>query len=173
SPGGTNGPQYLQWNIPEEYHYDTFIAERSIAMLEEYHAADQPFFLWSSFLDPHPPYLVPTPWDTMYDPATLTIPEGRDGEHDKNPKHIQLTQQEHPDFSEYQEPEGHSLHGLSEQWRGRDKLPERIAVYYGMISLMDKYIGKILDKLEELGLEEDTVVCFSTDHGHFYGHHNL
>jgi len=50
---------------------------------------------------------------------------------------------------------------------------KKIATMYGMMTMLDKYIGKILDKLEELGLEEDTVICFSTDHGHFYGHHNL
>ena len=36
-----------------------------------------------------------------------------------------------------------------------------------MISLMDKYIGRILNKLDKLGLAENTVVVFTTDHGHF------
>ena len=38
--------------------------------------------------------------------------------------------------------------------------------------MMDKYIG-ILDKLDELGLSEDTIVVFTTDHGHFFGQHGL
>ena len=42
-----------------------------------------------------------------------------------------------------------------------------------MISLMDKYIGQILDKLDELGLAENTLVVFTTDHGHFFGQHGL
>lgn len=42
-----------------------------------------------------------------------------------------------------------------------------------MISLMDKYIGKILDKLQELELDQNTLVIFTTDHGHFFGHHGL
>lgn len=42
-----------------------------------------------------------------------------------------------------------------------------------MISMMDKYIGKILDRLDELGLSEDTIVVFTTDHGHFFGQHGL
>lgn len=48
-----------------------------------------------------------------------------------------------------------------------------MGVYYGMISLMDKYIGKILDKLDELGLADSTIVVFTTDHGHFFGQHGL
>jgi arylsulfatase A-like enzyme len=55
----------------------------------------------------------------------------------------------------------------------KNELKKDIAVYYGMISLMDKYIGRILDKLDELGLAEDTIVVFTTDHGHFFGHHGL
>ena len=42
-----------------------------------------------------------------------------------------------------------------------------------MVSLMDKYIGRIVDRLDELGLAENTIVVFTTDHGHFYGHHGL
>jgi uncharacterized sulfatase len=55
----------------------------------------------------------------------------------------------------------------------RGELAKDVAVYYGMVSLMDKYIGRILDKLDELGLAENTIVVFTTDHGHFYGHHGL
>jgi uncharacterized sulfatase len=84
-PGGTAEHQEFKWNIPEEYHYDTWIAERTNALLEKYSANDDNFFLWASFLDPHPPYLVPEPWDTMYDPDKLTLPELTEGEHDKNP----------------------------------------------------------------------------------------
>ena len=171
--GGTHPPQHGQWNIPEEFHYDTWIAERTNALLEEYAEKNENFFLWSSFLDPHPPYVVPEPWDTMYDPETLTIPEMVDGEHDRNPPHFQKTQEEKPDFSSWKEEDGHAMHGFSSHLHKKEKLAKDIAIYYGMISLMDKYIGKILDKLDELGLTESTLILFSTDHGHFYGHHGL
>jgi arylsulfatase A-like enzyme len=42
-----------------------------------------------------------------------------------------------------------------------------------MISCIDKYIGQIIDHLERLGLAENTLVVFTSDHGHFYGHHGL
>ena len=38
---------------------------------------------------------------------------------------------------------------------------------------MDRQIGLILDKLQALGLAESTLVLFTSDHGHFYGHHGL
>ena len=48
-----------------------------------------------------------------------------------------------------------------------------MAIYYGMISLMDQEIGRILECLDRLGIAEQTLVVFSTDHGHFLGQHGL
>ena len=75
----TTATQRHKWLIPEEFHYDRWIAERSNALMSEYAENEEPFFLWSSFFDPHPAYLVPEPWDTMYDPAELTVPEAAPG----------------------------------------------------------------------------------------------
>ena len=83
------------------------------------------------------------------------------------------TQQESPDFSAWEEPEGQAMHGFQSHLRDKKELAQDIAVYYGMISLMDKYIGKVLDRLDELGLAENTLVVFTSDHGHFYGQHGL
>ena len=181
-PTGTMDPaQTYKWPIPEKYHYNTWIAERSNARLEEHKKSGEPFFLWSSFFDPHPEYLVPEPWDTMYDPDKLTIPALVPGEHDKNPPHFGLTQEEDPDFSHLIET-GFGIHGYRShhyyEYGEKARLTEYdkkklVAVYYGMISMMDKYIGKILDKLDELGLADNTLVVFTTDHGHFFGQHGL
>ena len=171
-PTGNARGQYRKWPIPEEYHYDTWIAERTNALMETYQQNDENFFLWASFFDPHPKYLVPEPWDTMYDPDALTVPSVTEGEHDKNPIHFQMTQQKKPDFSEWRE-SGKGIHGYRSHLQDRDELAKDIAVYYGMVSLMDKYIGKILGKLDELGLADNTLVVFTSDHGHFYGQHGL
>ena len=170
-----------KWPIPEEYHYDTWIAERTNALLEQYKNKEESFFLWPSFFDPHPPYLVPEPWDTMYDSEQLTVPSITPGEHEKNPPHFGLTQAENPDFSDLKE-SGYGIHGyrshLYSEYGDKNKLSgeekkKLVATYFGMISLMDKYIGKILDKLDELGLADNTIVVFTTDHGHFFGQHGL
>ncbi len=173
-PAGNTPPQRWKWNIPERFHYDAWIAERTNALLSRYKDKGENFFLWASFLDPHPPYLVPEPWDTMYDPSKITIPEVYPGEHEKNPPHFAMTQEINPDFSAYKEKDGNGCHGFhSHIYADREKLRKDVAVYYGMISLMDKYIGTILDKLDELGLSDDTLVVFTTDHGHLFGHHGL
>ncbi|CAM4177408.1 sulfatase family protein [Lederbergia lenta] len=174
APTGHMDPkEKYTWAIPEKYHYNTWIAERTNSMLEDYVENEESFFLWSSFFDPHPPYLVPEPWDTMYDPEKLTIPKGKEGEHDQNPPHFQLTQEQNPDFTPYQET-GFGIHGYHTHKNvSEDDHKKLTATYYGMISLMDKYIGKILDKLDELGIADNTIIVFTSDHGHFFGQHGL
>ena len=173
TPTGNNNNQKRTWLIPEEYHYDAWIAERTNVQLENYAEDKENFFLWTSFFDPHPKYLVPEPWDTMYDPNQIKVPHITPGEHDQNPPHFQMTQELKPDFSDWREPDGNGMHGFHSHLLDPQELAKNIAIYYGMISLMDKYIGKILDKLDELDLSDNTLVVFTTDHGHFYGHHGL
>ncbi|MCF6176642.1 MAG: sulfatase-like hydrolase/transferase [Victivallaceae bacterium] len=173
-PGGTAEQQIHKWNIPEKYHYDAWVAERTNAMMEEYAENGDHFFLWASFPDPHPPYLIPEPWDTMYDPDKITVPEMHpDEDFSKMPPQYAMSQQETLDTAIYQEPDGHHLHGLTSHLHDKKQLAKDIAIYYGMTSMMDKYIGKIMDKLEALGLADDTIIVFTTDHGHFYGQHGL
>ncbi|MCA0753440.1 sulfatase-like hydrolase/transferase [Paenibacillus sp. N4] len=170
-----------KWPIPEEYHYNTWIAERTNDQLEQYAKKGESFFHWASFFDPHPEYLVPEPWDSMYDPDLLTIPSIVPGEHDQNPPHFGMTQEENPDFSAWSET-GEGIHGYRShhyyEYGERKRLTDYdkkklVGVYYGMVSMMDKYIGRILDKLDELDIADNTIVVFTTDHGHFFGQHGL
>ncbi len=162
------------WSLPEELHYSTWTAERTIAQIDKAHAADKPFFCWASFHDPHPPYIVPEPWASMYDPADMQPGRLVPGEHDRNPEHFALTQD--PDgreklyerFFEDFNIHGFGYHGISEE-----QARENMAIYYGMVSLMDQQIGRILDRLDRLGMAENTLVVFSTDHGHLLGQHGL
>lgn len=162
------------WKLPEELHYSVWTAERTIAQIEQAAATDRPFFCWSSFHDPHPPYIVPEPWASMYDPAEMQPGSLTEGEHDKNPVHFGLTQ--HPDAEEKFEKlfagDG-AIHGRGCHLRDVEELKKDMACYYGMTSLMDREIGRVLTRLDELGMAENTLVVFTTDHGHFLGQHGL
>ena len=154
------------WDLPEEYHYSVWTAERTIAAIEHSAAGGKPFFLWSSFHDPHPPYLVSEPWASMYDPEEMQPGHLEPGELDAMPPHFAKTQQRSPDFSAWQEtPFGN--HGFNSHLHEPDAMRKNMAVYYGMVSLMDREIGRILDTLDHLGIADNTLVVFSTDHGHF------
>jgi arylsulfatase A-like enzyme len=124
------------------------------------------------FCDPQLPYLVPEQWDQMYDPAKIAVPEISPGEHEANPPHFAMTQEASPDFSALKE-SGFGIHGYNSHLHDRDEMAQNIAVYYAMVSLMDKYIGQILDRLESAGLADNTLVVFTTDHGHLFGQHGM
>merc|ERR1739841_109338 len=83
-----------------------------------------------------------------------------------------MTQEVKPDFSAYRE-SGQGIRGCHSHLHNRDELAKDIAIYYGMVSMMDHYIGQIVNHLDVLGLAENTLVVFTSDHGHFYGHHGL
>jgi uncharacterized sulfatase len=95
------------------------------------------------------------------------------GEFDDMPPQFAKTQEAHPDYSAYQEEGGKGLHGFHSHLHAEERLRRSIACYYGMTSLIDHEVGRILDALDRLGIAEDTLVLYSTDHGHFLGHHGL
>jgi arylsulfatase A-like enzyme len=163
-----------RWELPEELHYTRWTAERTLAQVERAAASDQPFFCWSSFHDPHPPYILSAPWCDMYSPDDMVPGRLTPGEHERNPLHFRLTQD--PDaggkFRErYFEDQG--IHGFHCHLREPEQIRRDMAIYYGMISFMDREIGRILDRLDELNLAGETLVVFTTDHGHFLGQHGL
>ncbi len=170
---GNAEPQYGAWNIPEEYHYNAWISECTNELMENYVENGAPFFLWSSYFDPHPPYLVPEPWASMYDPDRLTLPEGLEGEHENNPLFHKLSQLNNPELKALGLATDTYLHGVHSHLHSEQAKRQDMAIYYGMVSCMDHYIGKTLDKIEELGIADNTLITFTSDHGHYFGQHNL
>jgi arylsulfatase A-like enzyme len=144
------------------YHHTAWVAERTIAYLRR-HDGDEPFYLMCSFPDPHHPYCPPRPWDRMYDPKVVVPPVSREGELDDLA----------PFFREiYEKPL--QLSGRSRPTKvSQAHRLEILAHTYGMVSLIDHHVGHVLEALDELGLAENTVVLFLSDHGDMMGDHGL
>ncbi|WDR03978.1 sulfatase-like hydrolase/transferase [Devosia algicola] len=117
------------------------------------------------------PYTVSEPWASMYDPGDMSVGAVVPGEHERNPPHFGKTQEEDPDFGDWHKP--HAAHGCSSHLYPEAELKKDKTTYYGMISFIDQEVGKLLDKLDALGITENTLVIFTTDHGHFLGQHGL
>ncbi|HET6426906.1 MAG TPA: sulfatase-like hydrolase/transferase [Phycisphaerae bacterium] len=160
------------WALPERFHYTRWTGERTVAALEKAAADGKPCFVWSSFHDPHPPYIVSEPWASMYNPADMVPGRMVEGEHEANPMHFRKAVEDDPDYWR-QVRQGEPIHGGHPHHYDLDKLKQDMAVYYGMVSFMDQQIGVILDALDRLGTADSTLVVFSTDHGHFLGQHGL
>lgn len=162
-----------QWALPQQFHYTTWTGERTIAQIRQSVQEKRPFFIWSSFHDPHPSYLVPEPWATMYDPRDMEPGRLVDGEHDRNPEHFRKTQEHDENYWKRMcEGEG-AVHGGHSHLRNPEELKKDIACYYGMVSFMDEHIGRILNALDQFRVADNTLVVFTTDHGHFLGQHGL
>lgn len=159
------------WQLPAELHYTTWTAERSLAYLDAQAKTEGPFFLWASFHDPHPPYTVSEPWASMYDPADMVVDRVTPGEHDRNPPHFAKTQEDQPDFGSWHSP--YTAHGCESHLYPEEELKKDKATYFGMMSFLDAEVGRILDRLDALGMADNTLVVFTTDHGHFLGQHGL
>ncbi len=173
-PTGTRTSRERTWEIPQELHPNTWITERVSARLASHAQTGQPFFCWASYFDPHPDYLVPEPWASMYDPAQIEIPGPGPVNFDKLPPHFAMTQAPSADWSAYRdEPNGHHIHGSGCHLGDPEGMRARIATYYGMVSFLDHSIGQLLENLDELGLGEQTLVVFTSDHGHYFGQHGL
>ncbi|MFC1619608.1 sulfatase-like hydrolase/transferase [Candidatus Neomarinimicrobiota bacterium] len=141
--------------VPPEHFWDTWIADQAASFIKEYQG-NVPFalncFLWL----PHPPVVVPDPYYSMYSPEEMvTSPNLMAPLTDK--------------------PQMHLRHAPGQLGNLRDHKGwlETMAVYYGMVTMADMCIGRILDALEQKGLMENTLVIFAADHGDQLGSHSL
>lgn len=163
--------------LPAELHYDTWIADRTVRFLVQHQAqrADQPFFVCCSFPDPHRPLCPPAPYCDMYDPASVDLPTPNRGELESMPPHHRLYFEGRLAATPYA-PGG--VQGAAAQRHVLRDLPEAHlremkAHYYGLISLVDASIGRVLAALDRLGLNEHTIVLYCSDHGELMGDHGL
>ena len=147
--------------LPEELSKPAYLADEACRFLDERAADARPFCLFVNFFEPHMPYSSCR--DGQYDPASLPLPAnfGDVPGEDTHPKHRMFSRT----YTE-QGFEGCDLRS-EEGWR-------RIqANYYGLCSLVDTHFGRVLQRLEALGLDENTIVVYTSDHGDMMGSHRL
>lgn len=163
-PGEVIGPKYeppnslCPWPFAATYSgsFESFNeywrAEEGIRILTE-RAADcqrngTPFFLRIDFPGPHLPFIIPEPFASMYDPASVPEP---------------------PEFAETFKNKPR-IHAQMPRYWGTENTDWAfwrpvVAKYWGFVTLLDALIGRVMDHLRGLGLERDTAVFYTTDHG--------
>ncbi len=158
-----SAPQAWRTAVPEDLYSTSWVADRSEAWLAERAGTDQPFFLQMSFPDPHHPFTPPGRYWGMYDPTEIELPASF-GQGDLPPiKAMREALRDGTDPRDTQNP-----FAVTE-----DEARCIIALTYGMITMIDDAIGRVLKRLDDLGLAEDTVVIFTSDHGDYMGDHGL
>ncbi len=166
----TGAAQTHHSGLPPTWHNSTWVADRTIAFLER--NKDRPFCLWASFPDPHHPFDCPVPWSLLHPPESVDLPVHRELDLDRRPAWHRQSLESKPVLANERlrrfREEGSRVVRQSEA-----QLREMIANYYGMISLIDHNVGRIMAGLQAAGLSDNTIVIYTSDHGDLLGDHGL
>jgi arylsulfatase A-like enzyme len=152
---GNNDVRSAPSPLPAEFAPDAWVATRTIAALNRHTAGGgggEPFLMWSSFSKPHSPYDPPRPWDTLFGPRSLPAPIGS--------ARMLRSRGAYVEANHY---------GRAHDTLSPAALRVIKAYYYGLVSFQDHQVGRILAELVRLGLWENTVVLFMSDHGDLLG----
>lgn len=147
----------LSWRSIEgddDQHTDGQGALATIRLLEE-HAekrGDQPFFTAFGIYRPHTPFVAPKKYFDLYPLDSIEVP---DDNPERTPAAAYLKAK----------PEHDSL--------THEEKKKAIQAYYACTTFLDAQVGRVLDTIERLGLAENTIIVFTSDHGYHLGDHGL
>ena len=151
--------------VPEEFYNTKYVEEKTISFLERFSEGEygnKPFFLHCSFPDPHHPVNPPGKYRNMYKPEDVELPISFN---DINSLY------EHPFLAPHMKTP--VFRGALLRESTEEELRKFIALTYGSIAMIDYSIGQILRSLDKLGLADNTMVIFTSDHGDFMGDHGM
>ena len=138
--------------LPARLHHTQWVGDRSLEFLRR-RDRDRPFFLWSSFIKPHPPFESPVPWNRLYKPIEMPFPHTPPG------CETLLTY-----WNRVQNRYKYKDQGLDGNLVRLTK-----CAYYAAISFVDYQVGRILGALREAGELDNTLVIFTRAHGELLG----
>ena len=134
-------------------HSDGKTAQKASELIKMH--KNEPFFLAVGFVRPHVPFVAPKKYFGPYPFEKVNMPEKVNGDWDDIPKRgINYVTSVNGEMSLEQE-------------------KKAVAAYYASVSFMDAQVGKVLNTLKEEGLEDNTIVIFTSDHGFHLGEHNF
>lgn len=139
-------------SIPTEFYASAFDGDQTIRALER--LKDSTFSITCSFHHPHPPYLGAQSYVDLFPPERMPVPASIDDGMEDSP-YLYMKKR------------------TGQMYSDPEKIKYFISEYYAMVKEVDDWIGKILEKLDELGLSENTLVIFTSDHGEMLGNHGM
>ncbi|MEI6304119.1 MAG: sulfatase-like hydrolase/transferase [Betaproteobacteria bacterium] len=158
--------QAWRTRVPEDLYPTRYIADRCCDLLADYANGQKPFFMQCSFPDPHHPYTPPGRYWDLYKPEDIDLP-GSFGAtlHDAPPPIAALRAAATAGMARKS---GHGSFSASER-----EVREAIALNYGNIACIDDALSRVHARLRQLGLDDNTVIMFTSDHGDLLGDRGL
>ncbi len=161
--GDGQGLDARKSRLPFEHCVEGWCAAEATRFIDE--SGDRPFFLHLSLPRPHECYTPSEPYWSMYDEGAITLPPNADYDMSGKPPHFRRARQ-------WQEAPGARLWIFEPETyqAGRRRV---LRGYLGCVSQVDAAVGIVLDHLSAKGLEESTIVIYTSDHGDFAGEHGI
>ncbi len=157
--GGTLS--WLAADGTDEEQTDGIGATEAIEQLESFSKTGQNFFLAVGMYRPHTPFVAPKKYFDMYDRNSIEIPYN--GSNDEYLKTIPKTAANSIRLKKNQ---------IKLNLKSNKKLAQEIKeAYFATTTFVDAQIGRILKKLKQTGLDKNTIVVFTSDHGYHLGEH--
>jgi choline-sulfatase len=141
--------------LEEKDHFDNFVARESIRFLRRFGKSGKPFFLISSFLKPHDPFMPAKRFADMFKAEDMKLPPSW-GKVDTSKRPAEVRK-------------SIAYNGPTPELSDSEKAKEHIALYYASLAQMDDCLGQVVREVESLGLEQDTIICYFSDHGEMLG----
>jgi arylsulfatase A-like enzyme len=142
--------------VPPELYPSTYVANETLDFLND--SSESPWFAVCSFADPHHPFTPPGPYFDAFDPASLSLPATFEDPHSRSM----------PQFRRIISQRGLIPRGVRVFAPTADQYRDLLAKAYGMLSLVDDCVGRVL-----AAIDANTVVVFTSDHGDSFGDHGL
>jgi arylsulfatase A-like enzyme len=153
-PDDPLGRDIARLPYPKEDMQSFWITDRAMQFLDE-RDQQKPFFLFVSYLDPHSPSHLAEPYWSMFDPDGMPRPEIPDTIKKERAAAIAA---------------GAWGPGPARSLIDDERMAQILtATYYAKVKVVDDNVGRLLAKLEQQGLDRNTIVVFTADHGNMLG----
>lgn len=139
-------------DLDEAHHSTTWIGDRAVETLDSWEEGGRQL-LMVGFIKPHHPFDPPAPWHEIYDPDALERLPGWTAEC----LPCDLVQRGYFPNAEMTQVQ----------------LRRAMAYYYAAISQLDHHVGRMVERLKQKGLYDDTLILYTADHGDYMGFHHL
>lgn len=158
--------------LPEEFTMEAYTTMETIKMIKEQSKSAQPFLCWASFYRPHQPYNPLPKYLTMYDVSRWG--EGaKKGSAIKKPANFYQPTETLPPVLQEQRNGGNKVWNMNKAFENEQLWRNYIGGYYALVTEIDHCVGEIIKALYDAGIEEETIVIYTSDHGDFVGNHGM
>lgn len=152
---GWNDHGAAAYKLPEEVHPTAWTADVAVHTIEHYEG-DKPLFLKVSFARPHSPYDPPQRLLDKYKDIKIDGPAQSEWSAELGKEITQPEQEKNAAFAQFDD----------------EYVKNTRRHYYAAITFVDEQVGRIIETLKKKGMYENTLICFTSDHGDMMGDHH-